>query len=149
MRTWLRGKVTLLFIVCAVLIAVPGAAALAQDTSTPAAPTIQSDKADYAPGEQVTLSGANWAAGETVHIRVNDDAGKELRSYFASPMGYILIGLFALLFGAVGRGWPRRRTCKAAADRADRAGTRQSPAATTRARPSSSTTRRCGRTPSS
>ncbi len=27
-------------------------------------------------------------------------AGKELRGYFASPMGYILIGLFALLFGA-------------------------------------------------
>jgi ABC-2 type transport system permease protein len=27
-------------------------------------------------------------------------AGKELRSYFASPMGYILIGMFALLFGA-------------------------------------------------
>ena len=27
-------------------------------------------------------------------------AGKELRSYFASPMGYILVGLFALLFGA-------------------------------------------------
>jgi gliding motility-associated transport system permease protein len=26
-------------------------------------------------------------------------AGKELRSYFASPMGYILIGLFVLLFG--------------------------------------------------
>ena len=27
-------------------------------------------------------------------------AGKELRGYFASPMGYILVGLFALLFGA-------------------------------------------------
>ena len=27
-------------------------------------------------------------------------AGKELRGYFASPMGYILIGLFALLVGA-------------------------------------------------
>ena len=27
-------------------------------------------------------------------------AGKEMRGYFASPMGYILIGLFALLFGA-------------------------------------------------
>ena len=26
-------------------------------------------------------------------------AGKEIRSYFASPIGYILIGLFALLFG--------------------------------------------------
>ena len=26
-------------------------------------------------------------------------AGKELRGYFASPIGYILIGLFALLFG--------------------------------------------------
>jgi len=26
-------------------------------------------------------------------------AGKELRSYFASPIGYIIIGLFALLFG--------------------------------------------------
>ena len=27
-------------------------------------------------------------------------AGKELRGYFASPIAYILIGLFALLFGA-------------------------------------------------
>ena len=26
-------------------------------------------------------------------------AGKELRSYFASPMAYVIIGLFALLFG--------------------------------------------------
>ena len=26
-------------------------------------------------------------------------AGKELRSYFASPIAYIMIGLFALLFG--------------------------------------------------
>ena len=27
-------------------------------------------------------------------------AGKELRGYFASPIAYILIGLFALIFGA-------------------------------------------------
>jgi hypothetical protein len=40
---------------------------------------VWSDKADYAPGEQVTLSGANWAAGESVHIRVNDDAGETWR----------------------------------------------------------------------
>ena len=39
------------------------------------APSVSSDKADYAPGELVTLSGASWGAGEVVHIRVNDDAG--------------------------------------------------------------------------
>src|SRR5918994_1159284 len=76
MRTMLRGKVTLLFVVCAVLIAVPGAAALAQDTGTSPAPTIQSDKDDYAPGELVTLTGGGWQAGESVHINVNDDVGK-------------------------------------------------------------------------
>src|SRR4051794_24470317 len=43
---------------------------------TPPPPSVWSDKADYAPGEQVTLSGADWAAGESVHIRVNDDAGQ-------------------------------------------------------------------------
>jgi hypothetical protein len=43
---------------------------------SPAPPQVWSDKADYAPGEQVTLSGANWAVGEAVHIRVNDDAGQ-------------------------------------------------------------------------
>ena len=46
---------------------------------TPPPPSVWSDKADYAPGEQVTLSGANWAAGESVHIRVNDDAGETWR----------------------------------------------------------------------
>ncbi len=46
---------------------------------TPPPPSVWSDKADYAPGEQVTLSGANWAPGETVHIRVNDDAGETWR----------------------------------------------------------------------
>src|SRR5262245_7153009 len=45
-------------------------------TSTAAAPTVQSDKPDYAPGEQVTLTGSNWSAGESVHIVVNDDVGQ-------------------------------------------------------------------------
>jgi len=35
-----------------------------------ALPSISSDKADYAPGESVILSGANWAAGESVHVVV-------------------------------------------------------------------------------
>src|ERR687898_1261595 len=76
MRTKLRSKFTLLLIVCAALIAVPGAAALAQDTGTSPAPTIQSDKADYSPGELVTLTGSGWQAGEKVNIFVNDDAGQ-------------------------------------------------------------------------
>src|SRR5215217_3087997 len=74
MRTRLmRSKFTLFFIVCAVLIAVPGAAALAQDTGTSPAPTIQSDLPDYAPGDTVTLTGSGWQPGEVVHINVNDD----------------------------------------------------------------------------
>jgi hypothetical protein len=92
MRTRLRGKFWLLFVVCAVLIAVPGAAGLAQDTGTPAAPTIQSDKADYAPGELVTLTGSGWQAGESVNIVVNDDVGQTWNrnvNVIADPSGNI------------------------------------------------------------
>jgi CSLREA domain-containing protein len=74
MRTRLMGsKVTLLLIVCAVLIAVPGAAGLAQVTGTTPVPTIQSDKADYPPSDTVILTGSGWQPGETVNINVNDD----------------------------------------------------------------------------
>src|SRR5215204_4095052 len=77
MRTKLRGKVTLLFVVSALLLAIPAVAALAQDTGTStAAPTIQSDKDDYSPGELVTLTGSGWKPGESVNIVVNDDAGQ-------------------------------------------------------------------------
>src|SRR5215213_5112155 len=79
MRTKLRSKFTLFFIVCAALLAVGGTAmALTADPSgnTAPAPTIQSDKADYAPGELVTLTGSNWQPGESVHIYVNDDEGQ-------------------------------------------------------------------------
>src|SRR5215210_5195038 len=79
MGTRLRSKVTLLFIVCAALLAVGGTAmALTTDTSgsTSPSPTISSDKADYSPGELVTLTGSGWQAGESVHIVVNDDEGQ-------------------------------------------------------------------------
>jgi len=33
-------------------------------------------------------------------------AGKELRAFFASPMGWIVMGLFALLFGKPARDAP-------------------------------------------
>ncbi|HEY3335388.1 MAG TPA: hypothetical protein VGK16_09170, partial [Candidatus Limnocylindrales bacterium] len=45
------------------------------DPAPAAAATITSDKADYAPGELVTLAGAGWQPGESVHIFVNDDWG--------------------------------------------------------------------------
>jgi hypothetical protein len=70
MRTMLRGKVTLLFLTCAVILLVFPAMASAQG-----APTIQSDKADYRPGELVTLTGGNWQPGESVNIKVNDTYG--------------------------------------------------------------------------
>src|SRR5437764_7636150 len=38
-------------------------------------PWIQSDQADYAPGSTVTLTGGNWAPGESVHIFVDDTNG--------------------------------------------------------------------------
>jgi hypothetical protein len=38
-------------------------------------PSIGSDKADYAPGSAVVLTGANWEPGEVVHVQVNDDQG--------------------------------------------------------------------------
>jgi len=38
------------------------------------APSIASDRPDYAPGEMVTLRGTGWGVGEVVHINVNDNA---------------------------------------------------------------------------
>jgi hypothetical protein len=41
-----------------------------------ASPTITSDKSDYAPGSTVTLTGAGWGVGESVHLFVNDTIGQ-------------------------------------------------------------------------
>ena len=62
-------SVLLLLIAAGLLLAVPAALS---DTGLP---TISTDKADYAPGETVTLSGAGWQSGESVNIYVNDSAG--------------------------------------------------------------------------
>ena len=90
MRTMLRSKVTLLFLAFAVAIFAFAGMAMAQTTdtsgSTAAAPTIQSDKDDYAPGELVTLTGSGWQPGETVNIKVNDDLrGQPGRATSMSP----------------------------------------------------------------
>ena len=73
-RRFSRAGVMLIGLILALLAVVPAAKA---ETHNPDdwAPMVWSDKADYAPGEHVTLNGANWTPGETVHIRVNDDTG--------------------------------------------------------------------------
>ena len=73
-RRFSRAGVMLIGLALMLLSVVPAAKA---DLYNPAdwAPMVWSDKADYAPGEQVTLNGAHWQPGETVHIRVNDDTG--------------------------------------------------------------------------
>jgi hypothetical protein len=94
MRTKLRSKFTLLFLTLAIVLAVP-AIAFAQDltgSTSPVVPTIQSDKADYAPGELVTLTGSNWTPGEPVNIVVNDDVGQTWNrnvNVIADPSGNI------------------------------------------------------------
>jgi Bacterial Ig-like domain (group 3)/Immunoglobulin domain len=45
-------------------------------TAPPGPPTIASDLSDYPPGAVVTLTGTNWARGESVHINVNDSVGQ-------------------------------------------------------------------------
>src|SRR4051812_18604516 len=47
----------------------------AAGTTQTLSPSVASDKADYGPGELVTLTGSNWQPGETVHLVVNDTAG--------------------------------------------------------------------------
>ncbi len=75
-----RGRVALILlsIVAIAALAIAGQASAGIGESSPL-PSISSDKADYTPGELVTLSGASWAAGESVHVVVNDDAGQVWR----------------------------------------------------------------------
>src|SRR5215213_11154975 len=89
MRNRLTGRLSLLILSFAIAMivfpAVAFAEPVAQDGTTGASmPTIQSDKADYAPGELVTLTGSNWQPGESVHINVNDDQGQTW-SYDSNP----------------------------------------------------------------
>ncbi|HWF51466.1 MAG TPA: hypothetical protein VG294_12575, partial [Solirubrobacteraceae bacterium] len=42
-------------------------------TSTPSGATISSDKADYAPGDHVVLTGTGWQPGESVSVNVDDN----------------------------------------------------------------------------
>src|SRR5436190_7938822 len=80
MMTGKRSKRTSILLVLAVVLSgFASAIALPASAQETASPTISSDKADYSPGEHVTLTGANWAPGETVNIDVNDNDGQTWR----------------------------------------------------------------------
>src|SRR5262245_23136179 len=76
----LPSALRIFVLACALLAAAAfttsaGAYPIAEGGGT-TAPTIASDKPDYIPGEQVTLTGTGWAGDEVVHIVVNDTLGQ-------------------------------------------------------------------------
>src|SRR4051794_13762953 len=72
----LRTRLILIGAIGAVLVLIGGLAASAAFLPSTTGASIASDKADYAPGSTVVLTGAGWASSETVHIVVNDTIGK-------------------------------------------------------------------------
>src|SRR5215213_312960 len=71
--TWRK----VLFVLCSLaafvtFFAFAGGASAMHETAA-VAPSMTTDQEDYNPGATVTLIGAGWAAGEAVHIVVNDD----------------------------------------------------------------------------
>ena len=69
------GRLLALVLAVSMVFLVASASSAMANPEAPA-PTISSDKDDYAPGETVTLNGSNWQPGEVVHITVNDDQGR-------------------------------------------------------------------------
>src|SRR5205085_9097265 len=69
--------ITMALLAAAALFVVGSTSAFAMGTdgASTTNPWIQSDQADYAPGSTVTLTGGNWAPGESVHIFVDDTNG--------------------------------------------------------------------------
>src|ERR1044072_2545138 len=73
-----------------------GSATPALAAPSPTGATIASDQADYSPGATVTLTGAGWGVGETVHVTVDDLLGQTW-SWTSNPGGIAgLDGSFTL-----------------------------------------------------
>ena len=70
-----RLMVAITALSAALLLAAAGTASAAEPFS-PFGPSISSNKADYAPGEHVVLTGSGWQPGETVSVFVEDDQNK-------------------------------------------------------------------------
>jgi hypothetical protein len=66
----------LLAVFATLVFSAGSASASMLDESVPGTgPAVWSDQSDYEPGSTVTLTGAGWQPGESVHIFVNDDTG--------------------------------------------------------------------------
>jgi hypothetical protein len=76
MSKLIRGSFRLLSLLVIFVMTFSAPVGVLADPS-PTGATITSDLADYAPGATVTLTGAGWAAGESVHIFVNDDINQQ------------------------------------------------------------------------
>ena len=79
MRGHTRAWLALAFVLVGAL-GITGTATADDPVGHSGPPWIASDQADYAPGAAVTLNGGNWAAGEVVHINVNDNQGRAGRA---------------------------------------------------------------------
>ena len=77
-RAWRAScsAVPLLVIIATLFVVPPVAIAQEAASGATGAPTIVSDQDDYLPGSLVTLTGSDWADGESVHIVVNDTVGQ-------------------------------------------------------------------------
>lgn len=72
----------------------PASTATTDSEPVLAHPTIVSDKADYAPGDLVTLTGANWTGDTGVRIKVDDNVGDwwyEIDTVLVRPDGTITL----------------------------------------------------------
>jgi large repetitive protein len=79
-RLWVRSIVAAVVTMLGTAAVVAPVASADEGTPpAPPAPTITSDQQDYAPGSDVTLTGAGWDPAETVDLLVNDDAGATWR----------------------------------------------------------------------
>ena len=87
--TKLTFKLLDLFVIFMMVFGAPMTALAAP---SPTGATIASDLADYPPGATVTLTGAGWASGESVHIVVNDTIGQTWKrdvTVTADPLGNV------------------------------------------------------------
>ena len=115
MRHWKRVASVVAGLVALFVLGLIPAAAPAADG--PPQPTLASDKATYAPGDTVALSGANWTPNEVVRVHIADNGGNgwsrdvdvtagadgSISDSFALPTAFPYQAAFADLAGRIAK----------------------------------------------